>query len=74
MVFLGFMEIILMLVGKYVEFNFVVLFVECLLRNIRSLEIMVVFLVGYFDVLGFEEFVVMVIRLFYKCNVFIFIK
>ncbi|CAH8379882.1 unnamed protein product [Eruca vesicaria subsp. sativa] len=74
MAFPGSMETISMLVGKYAESNLVASFVERLLRNTRSLETMVVLLVGYLDASGFEELVGMATRLSLKRNVFISIK
>nr|VDD34785.1 unnamed protein product [Brassica oleracea] len=72
--FPGSMETISMLVGKYAESNLVASFVERLLRSTRSLETMVVLLVGYLDASGFEELVAMATRLSHKRNVFISIK
>lgn len=74
MAFPGSMETISMLVGKYAESNLVASFVERLLRSTRSLETMVVLLVGYLDASGFEELVAMATRLSHKRNVFISIK
>lgn len=74
MVFPSCMDTMSMLVGKYAESNLVASFMELLLRNTKSLETMVVLLVGYLDASGFEELVAMATTLSHNNNVFISIK
>uniref|UniRef100_A0A1J3JEE2 F-box/LRR-repeat protein n=1 Tax=Noccaea caerulescens TaxID=107243 RepID=A0A1J3JEE2_NOCCA len=73
-VFPGSIETISMLVGKYAESNLVASFMELLLRNTKSLETMVVLVVGYLDASGFDELLAMATTLSHNNNVFILIK
>jgi hypothetical protein len=73
-VFPGSIETISMLVGKYAESNLVASFMELLLRNTKSLETMVVLVVGYLDASGLDELLAMATTLSHNNNVFILIK
>ncbi|XP_010423796.1 PREDICTED: F-box/LRR-repeat protein At5g02910-like [Camelina sativa] len=67
-VFPGSLETISMLVGKHAESNLVALFMERLLESTKSLETMVVLLVGYLDTSGFEELLAMATTLSHNNN------
>lgn len=63
-----------MLVGKHAESNLVALFMERLLKSTKSVETMVVLLVGYLDASGFEELLAMATTLSHNNDVSIVIK
>ncbi|CAH8269841.1 unnamed protein product [Arabidopsis lyrata] len=73
-VFPGSLETISMLVGKHAESNLVALFMERLLKSTKSLETMVVLLVGYLDASGFEELLAMATTLSHNNDVSVLIK